>query len=477
MVDLTPNKSNIRLFRSFWALFFLAGVFSLAFGGIFILIVPLSSLFWPGETYHALEMGILITSMFWGNSLAGLIFGRLIDKYNRIMILFIISLTRGGAMIMLSLAIVGKGILSWSYFYIFTTIIGFSAGGNYPSISSLSNDLVPSNYRSRFFGIRNIIRSILQLSGFVLTGFLVDIGLWRLFFLSVGIAIIVIGLLVFLTIPEPKRGIQRDELSEILKDETIQYDYKMDLKMLRKTILSKTNMVALIEGIFTSVFMGSLVILFLPYLQTEPHNYSPFVTSVFLALFGLTGGLFLKYFLSKWSDRLSEKNGVRRIYFIIISLIVGAVTFVILFYLPLPRLSIEDGSNILLFLSFPIIWIMGSIESLSSSISALYEFNQPPLLQEINLPEAQGQIVSLNRLLENIGWGAGPLITGIFIEFSGENYQITALLIGIFALPGIVLWILSLRWYKRDKENISVILEERALILKSKKTREVEQHE
>ncbi|MHA2051905.1 MAG: hypothetical protein ACW986_20035, partial [Promethearchaeota archaeon] len=114
------------------------------------------------------------------------------------------------------------------------------------------------------------------------------------------------------------------------------------------------------------------------------------------------------------------------------------------------------------------------IESISTSISSLYEFNQPPLLQEINLPEAQGQIVSLNRLLENIGWGAGPLITGIFIEFSGGNYQITALLIGIFALPGIILWILSLRWYKKDKNVISVILEERALILKTKKTKEIE---
>jgi MFS family permease len=322
----------------------------LAFGGIFILVVPLSSLFWPGDSYHALEMGILITSMFWGNSLAGLIFGRLIDKYNRIMILFIISLTRGGAMIMLSFAIVGKRIISWSYFYIFTTIIGFSAGGNYPSISSLSNDLVPSNYRSRFFGIRNIIRSILQLSGFVLTGFLVDIGLWRLFFLMVGIGIIVMGLFTLLTIPEPKRGIQRTELAEILNDESIKYDYKMDLKMMKRTILSKTNLVALVEGIFTSVFMGSLVILFLPYIQTEPHNYSPFVTGVFLALFGLTGGLFLKYFLSRLSDRLSEEKGIRRIYFIILSLIVGAVTFVVLFYLPLPHLSIEEGANLLLFL-------------------------------------------------------------------------------------------------------------------------------
>jgi predicted MFS family arabinose efflux permease len=111
------------------------------------------------------------------------------------------------------------------------------------------------------------------------------------------------------------------------------------------------------------------------------------------------------------------------------------------------------------------VWVIGIIETFSASISSLYQVNQPPILQEINLPEAQGQVVSLNKLLENIGWGLGPLIIGIFIKLSRENYQIVALLIGLFAMPGIILWILSLKWYKKDKKAISLILEERALKL------------
>ena len=50
------SEFKIHIFRSYWALYFLTGCFSIAFSGIYISIVPLSSLFWPGESYHALEM-------------------------------------------------------------------------------------------------------------------------------------------------------------------------------------------------------------------------------------------------------------------------------------------------------------------------------------------------------------------------------------------------------------------------------------
>jgi MFS family permease len=469
MLNTDSDYSNIYLLKSFWALYSLTGFFSLAFSGIFILVVPLSFLFWPTDLYHALEMGFMISSMFWTNSLAGLVFGRLIDKFSRTKILLLISILRGTCMIMLSFTVVGLGINSWMYFYIFTFIIGISAGGNYPTIASLSNDLIPLNSRSRFFGIRNIIRSIFRLTGFILTGLLVLLDLWRVFFIVVGIGIILFGFLMFKTIEEPKRGALRKELSEVLKEDNISYDFQLNLKMVRKTIFSKTNMVALVEGIFTSVFMGSLTILFLPYIQTEPHNFSPLVTGAFLAFFGLTVGILLKLILAKLSDKLAKKNDMVRIYSIIIALAAGTITFVLIFYIPLPHFTIEEGENLALFFSFPIIWITGIIESASSSISSLYEINQPPVLQQINLPEAQGQVVSLNRLLEAIGWGSGPLITGIFIQISGNNYQLVALIIGIFALPGIILWAISIKWYQEDKKVISSILEKRAVLLNPEK--------
>lgn len=104
----------------------------------------------------------------------------------------------------------------------------------------------------------------------------------------------------------------------------------------------------------------------------------------------------------------------------------------------------------------------------SRAISSLYEINQPPLLQEINLPEAQGRIIAWNRFLEAIGFGAGPLIAGILIVITGYNYQLVAILIGLIAVPGIILWIIALRYFEEDRQRINEILAERAEILKSR---------
>jgi len=270
-------------------IYFLAGCFTLAFSGIYILVVPLSSLFWPGDEFHALEMGILISTMFWPIALSGLIWGRFIDKYNRVKIFFIVAFARGICLILMSFTIMGLGIISWTYFYILILIFAIFAGGNYPTVVALAHDLVPEDKRSRFFGIYNIIRSGFQYIGFVLVGFLVQIGLWQLIFSSIGILIIIAGVIMVIKIKEPKRGIQRQELKNVLKKSEVLYDFQIDKKMMKETMLSKTNVVALIEGIFTSIFLGSLTILFLPYIQSPPYNISPFSTGVFLAFFGLTG--------------------------------------------------------------------------------------------------------------------------------------------------------------------------------------------
>ncbi|MHA1326961.1 MAG: hypothetical protein ACTSRH_06515 [Promethearchaeota archaeon] len=91
--------------------------------------------------------------------------------------------------------------------------------------------------------------------------------------------------------------------------------------------------------------------------------------------------------------------------------------------------------------------------------------NQPPLLQDINLPEAQGTITSWNQFLENIGYGMGPLISGILISFFSENYQVISIIISLFVIPGVILWICAYKWYTQDKKTVSKILKERSRLL------------
>ncbi|GAH35598.1 unnamed protein product, partial [marine sediment metagenome] len=87
--------------------------------------------------------------------------------------------------------------------------------------------------------------------GFLISGALVQFGYWRLYFISIGIAVLLSGLIFFFYVKEPKRGVQIDQLRDVLKERSIEYDFKMDKELMRSTMLSRTNVAALIEGIFT----------------------------------------------------------------------------------------------------------------------------------------------------------------------------------------------------------------------------------
>lgn len=150
----------------------------------------------------------------------------------------------------------------------------------------------------------------------------------------------------------------------------------------------------------------------------------------------------------------------------ILALSIGISSFVIVFFLPLPHLTKDQGNDIFFLFTLPMIWIMGALFFTSSTISSLYLTNQAPVLQEINLPEAQGKISSWNQLLERIGFGIGPILVGILLTISGLNYQFTIIIVVLFIIPGILLWILALKWYPQDSIEIKKILRERAEILK-----------
>ncbi len=450
-----------------WPIYFLNGFQSIAWGGIIFLIVPISRIIWPGDPSHALEMGIMITTLSWAASISGLLFGFLIDKYSRKKILFIISIFRGIAIILLGFGIEGGEEFTWIYFLILISMFGVFAGLSWPTVISLSNDIVPKEQRSRFFGNYEIVRSLTMTFGFVIGALFMQTGFWRLFFWIAGIGIIMFGIIYKILSEEPKRGAQEEELIHLLKKDNLTYDYKISREMMKRTMFSKTNIVALIEGIFTWILMGSINFLILNLIQNEPHNISEFSTSIFMVLFGLTGGIAGQLSLSRLSDKFAQKYMNARVFMIIFALIGGIITFALFFFIPWPHLSIEQGKDVFFLMSFPTIWLMGALFFFSRSIFSLYIVNQSPILQYINLPEAQAQIVSWNQFLENLGRGIGPALSGLLLVLTQYNYQQTILYIILCILPGIILWTFALKWYPNNVNFIKSILKERADILKS----------
>ncbi|MFX1379696.1 MAG: MFS transporter [Promethearchaeota archaeon] len=467
----TKTKSINSYNRIFWPLYILNGLQSVAYGAMIVLVVALALIIWPNDPadIHALEMGALLTTLAWSSSFGGLLFGRLIDKYSRKKIIIIISLFRGFSMIILGFAIKGGGFDTWLYFFVLISIFGFFAGGSWPAINSLSNDVVPRDHRSRFFGVYQIVLNTTNIIGWLIATFLVQIGLWRIFFWGIGVFILLGGLIFAIQNEEPKRGSQQEELIHVLQDDSIEYDFQINYKMMRKTMLSRTNCVALIEGIFTCILMSSLNFLILNYVQNPPYNMAPFSIGVFMVVFGLTGGLVGQIALSRLSDKIAIRNPVRRLPIIVIAIIGGLITFALFFFLPWVPLTPEQGMNIAYIMTIPTMWLMGALFFSSRSIFSLYIVNQSPVIQQINLPEAQGQIFSWNQFLEQFGRGIGYSLCGVLLAFTHTNYQITVLIVCSCIIPGVILWILAMKWFPMDSENIKSILAERAELLHSRK--------
>ncbi|MFX1328287.1 MAG: MFS transporter [Promethearchaeota archaeon] len=471
MVEGITTNSKKSFNRIFWPLYLLNGFQSIAYGAMIVLVVPLALIIWPNDPadVHALEMGVLYTTLSWSSSFAGLFFGKLIDKYSRKKIIIVISIFRGLSMFILGFAVKGGGLNTWLYFFVLIAIFGFFAGGSWPAVNSLSNDIVARDRRSRFFGVYQIVLNTTNIIGWLIATFLVQIGLWRIFFWGIGDSILLGGLIFAIHNKEPKRGAQQEELYHLLQDDSIVYDFQINKEMMRKTMLSKTNSVALIEGIFTCILMSSLNFLILNYVQNPPYNLAPFSIGVFMVVFGLTGGLVGQIFLSRISDKIAVKDPVRRLPIIVIAIIGGLITFALFFFLPWIPLSPEEGKNIAYIMTIPTMWVMGALFFTSRSIFSLYVVNQSPVIQQVNLPEAQGQIVSWNQFLEQFGRGIGPLLCGILLTYTSTNYQITVLIVCLCIVPGVILWILAMRWFPSDYENIKTILAERAEILNSRK--------
>jgi hypothetical protein len=116
-------------------------------------------------------------------------------------------------------------------------------------------------------------------------------------------------------------------------------------------------------------------------------------------------------------------------------------------------------------MSFPIMWVMGLIAFMARSLVGLWNINQPPILQEINLPEAQGKISSANQFLESIGSGTGPIIAGYLLVIFSQNYQFTVVITMILGMIGSIFWLVSIIWINKDVNRISSILSERKIEL------------
>ncbi|MFW9821071.1 MAG: MFS transporter [Candidatus Thorarchaeota archaeon] len=467
-MNKNKNRSKGKVLKNTWPAFVSKASYAMTISAIFLNVIIISNLLWPNEPFHSAELGILIGISMFSTAFSGIFFGYLADKYSR-KNLYVFSVTLYGIGLTLTGFIpIGLGNVSF-YFFIATLIIqGFFSGAFNPIETSFVNDKVEQSIRSKFYGSINAIFQLAQMIGMLFSSFLFQNLLWRQFYWILGTLIIFEGILILLKAQEPKRGSQQEELKELLTSSNVEYKYHLTKETTRTTIFRSTNIIAFIEGIFTTVLLSIPDFLLIAYVSGPPHNIAPFTMTIFMLMTGLPGAIIGSLLFAKLSDRLAEKNFKFRVYLIILSIVGMFGLFLVIFLLPFPNFSLIEGRNVMILFTNPEILALGIMAFLAKMVITIYSINQPPILQKINLPEAQGKISSANQFLELIGSGLGPTIAGFLLINFNQNYQLTVFVSVLIGMIGCMAWLFGARSINKDVQKISEILDSRAKELKEK---------
>ncbi|MFX0098782.1 MAG: MFS transporter [Candidatus Hodarchaeota archaeon] len=460
----TGSKTSIgKIFKKTWplALNYMPGTFT--WGGVWfsINIIHLSRIIWADNDIHAQELGFALGLPTIILALAGLIWGPIIDKFNRRKLLSFQTAFDGIGFA--SIGFIPEGMRAVSFIALMAAIMFkaiFAAGGA-PIISSFTDDALEESEKSQFHGVAASLQQVLMIGGMMITTSIFGTH-WRVYFWVVGGIEIVAGVIIFLKAEEPKRGVKKDELRSILKLENKVYNYQITRETMKSTIFSPSNLIILVEGIFTQMIMAVPWFIVFLYIESPPFNVDPFIFSLINMMFAVPGAIFGNVVFSKISDKYGKKNIRNRVIAIFFGLLGLYGVWFMYFLIPIPPLTPEEGKSLIAIFSHP--WyLVGAIAVFfGGSVSNLFIMNQRPLVQKLNLPEAQGAITSANLFLESLGRGIGTLMAGTLLNFFQNDFKLTVLVLMGIGLIGAALWLIILKIMKKDLDKVSKILESRA---------------
>nr|MDO8111328.1 MFS transporter [Candidatus Sigynarchaeota archaeon] len=465
-----PNEKGLGFLKihETWPLFLMAGVIPFQAPGTWFTlnILVLSGIFWNDGIFHNQELALCYGLMFIIGACSKLTYGILADRYSRKVLL---AITHGGSALGFFLCTFvpsGLGPLSFIFFLVFILFRELFTAET-PVMISYIDDIITEDKRSQFFGLRDMLQYLVTVVATIICAAVFKM-FWQQYFLGAGLAGMIVASLVITKGKEPKRGAQRNELHSILRMNSAIYKYKLNKETLRTTMFSPSNLYALIEGLFTQIVSSVPLFLAYPYLESAPHNLTPLTISLIVVFFGVPGLIVGSLGLAKISDNYGKKDIKNRVKIIFSSLVVFCGISLATFLVPIEELDVIEGNNIISVLSHGSYWILGFLYFAVQVFICLYFINQRPLLQKLNLPEAQGAVASANSFLEILSGGIGVIIAGFLLSAFNQSYQLTVLVLALIGLGGTTLWLFCLRHVERDVTTVSDILKERAKIMEGK---------
>nr|MDO8082553.1 MFS transporter [Candidatus Freyarchaeota archaeon] len=321
-----------------------------------------------------------------------------------------------------------------------------------------------------------ILRNLLLLDAFAKST--VYVGVWRLGFIILGVASIVIAGLAALLIKEPPKGASEKELADVITVESAE-KYKVKRSVFREVLSNRTMLVIIGQGVMGYFPYVVLQTWFIHWFETA-RQIPPLQASLIFAMLvvGAALGNLIGGVLGDRMERRSPKRG--RIIIAQISTFAG---------IPGVLLILFTRMNLILYIA--VAFAMAAMINWGSVGSV------QPIVSAVNKPEAQSTAWALEQMFEQVFAAFGAVLTGwiadkinfgvsglamqwitpylsiwlLFVDvplllyilwLSGESLTFAiALTVAIPWAASFSIWSLAYRTYHKDKAKIHEFLEQR----------------
>ena len=430
-------------------------------------------------------IGILVGIYTIIRGMAILVFGYLSDKINRKRILIISGL------VWTIPAIFYIFIIEYWQLLIFRIMAAIATGVTAPLTISYLADMISPKSRSKSFAVWGLVETFATLFAsffalafnlidfealpstgqidFIATNYPAILYTWRLPYFFLAILAIIIVILNFFIVVEPKRAGKETYFEDLLLKENLQYSYKIKISDLKYIFKRKSNFF-LIFNFFDVIASGLLVTFLFSYFQVGVGVNIIDVKVIILFLIIIIFGLFLgQFWLAHWGDKKVQKGDLSgRVRVAVICSILN-LPFLLIGFAMSPNIPNQSFFFNSLLVSETGFWVLWIIYAAFLGLGMAFTFGIAPnwysSMIDVNYPEQRGTMIAVASFIDTIGRAFGAFIGGFLIL----NIGFTATIIWTMSVSGIIsigLWIPLFFTAQKDFDTVNEIMKERAREMK-----------
>lgn len=345
-------------------------------------------------------------------------------------------------------------------FLLLRTLTGMGLGGFFPILFSLIGDYFRSDNRATAAGWLEMSMGLGIGVGQVLGGFLAETEIagmagWRVSFIIMAAPSFPLLAAYGLFARMPRRG-AAESIAAGLDAESEERmlnaaaSHKVNFADFRRIFHSRTNVLAILQGLPGTVPWGFLFVYlvdFLEHVRDIPVEAATLLSLVFgiCSIFGGLLGGFLGRAVYRWNRAMLPVLGG-------VSAILGAVP--VFFLVNFDTTSVSQETALAL---------LGFASVLGGFIVAIPGVNIRAILINTNLPENRGSVFAVFNLADKLGLGFGPFLVGLLL-FTGSRILAYNLAVA-FWIPCGLLWFMMARTMVQDEDRVAEVLKERARAL------------